>query len=127
MAPDPAPSSGSPSGLENPAVLDLVIHDPVAGQVTLVMQENRPWKGDRRQLFQIQEKMNSYLSFILDGEMAEIYPAFLGLKLAVRLDCPEYPPDSVIDFLEPMQQQLEKQAIGFELRVVEKVNSGPVS
>ena len=112
-----------PAGVQNPAVLDLVTHDPVTGLVTFVMIEDRPWNGGEKQLFQIQEKINSYLSFILDGEMAESHPQFVGKPVALQLDCPDYPNDPVIDFLDRIQQQLEKESISFTLRVREKVPS----
>ena len=33
------------------------------------MNESRPWKGGNEQLHELQEKFNTYASFILDGEM----------------------------------------------------------
>ncbi|MEI9896071.1 MAG: DUF6572 domain-containing protein [Chthoniobacter sp.] len=43
--------------------------------------------GSELRLFQLQEKINAYLSFALDGEMAEAYPQFDGKKIRLQLDC----------------------------------------
>jgi hypothetical protein len=56
-------------GVEHPGVIDYMEHDSRTDEITLVMVETRPWDGSDLQRFQLQEKMNAYLSFILDGEM----------------------------------------------------------
>jgi hypothetical protein len=115
-------SSVPPAGIPNPAVLDSIVHDPVEDRVSLVMVETRPWDGSSEQLFQIQEKINSYLSFALDGEMAETYPHLAGKPLGLRLDCFQYPDDKTIDFLDRIEQQLAKEKITFLMRVLEKAS-----
>ena len=83
------PRAGERRGVPHPEVIDLLTHDARSGQVELVMFEARPWSGDEAQLFELQEKMNAYLSFALDGEFAETYPQLVGKPLrrgAVSLD-----------------------------------------
>src|SRR5579871_6554885 len=74
-------------GVEHPHVIDVLSQDGQTGDVTMVMIEPRPWDGTELRLFQLQEKINAYLSFALDGDMAEVYPQFVGKKLRLRLDC----------------------------------------
>jgi len=114
--------SSKPSGVDNPAVLDKIVHDPVKDTVSLVMIETRPWGIGERQHFEIQEKINSYLSFILDGEMTESFPHLAGKPVVIQLDCTQYPDDKTIDFLDRIQKELGKQGISFILRVIETVS-----
>ena len=106
--------------MEHPGVLDRVILDPDTDRLLLIMIETRPWEHGDRQRFQIQEKINSYLSFALDGELAEAYPHLAHKAISLQLDCFAYPDDQTIDFLDGIQQQLSKQGIEFTLRVLEK-------
>ena len=101
------------------------MHNERAGTVTLVMVERRPWDGSQRQLFQLQEKLNAYLSFALDGEMAAEYPALAALPLRLQLDCAE-PPDSMVQhFLGIVREQIAFQGIDLTVRVFGTQGCGP--
>ena len=106
-----------PRGVEHAGVIDLVAHDPASDRVTLVMVERRPWDGSERQLFQLQEKFNAYVSFALDGEMAEAWPALSGKPLGVQLDCVAMPTGAVLRLLEVVREQIAFQGIELTVRV----------
>jgi len=84
---DVSAASESPKGVEHAGVIDFLGFDSKTGEVLLVMIESRPWDESQRQLFQLQEKLNAYFSFILDGEMVDAYPNFAGKPIRVRLEC----------------------------------------
>ena len=99
------------NGVENPAVLDALGVDPSTDEVVLVMFEPRPWTGGEKQLFQLQEKLNSYMSFALDGEMAEQLPQVAGKKVRITLACAEEPPAPVTDLLLKVREQISLQGL----------------
>ena len=113
MNADPAP----PRGIEHAHVIDAIVHDARTDEVTMTMVERRPWDGSDLQVFQLQEKFNAYASFALDGEMAEAYPALMGKRLRVRLECVATPEDAVLDFLVLAREQLAFQDIDVEVVV----------
>lgn len=88
--------------------------------VTLTMVERRPWTGGDHQLFELQEKFNSYLSFLLDGEMAEDYPSLVGKPLRIRLECVEPPESTVVEFLAMIREQIAFQGVDVEVVVMGK-------
>ena len=100
------------NGVENPAVLDALGQDPTTGEVVLVMFEPRPWSGGDTQLFQLQEKLNSYLSFALDGEMTEQLPQLAGRRVRISLACAEPPPEPVVSLLAKVREQIAFQGVG---------------
>ncbi len=100
------------NGIANPAVLDALGHDPATGEVVLVMFEPRPWDGGDQQLFQLQEKLNAYLSFALDGELTDQLPQFAGKPVRLQLNCAEPPPEAVIGLLTKVREQIALQGIG---------------
>jgi hypothetical protein len=118
----PASTAAGPlkPGVEHAGVIDLLVHDTKTDRVTITMVEPRPWDGSKRQLFQLQEKFNSYLSFILDGEMAEAYPTLVEKPLLVRLECATPPDATTIRMLEMVREQIAFQGIDLEVEVMGK-------
>ncbi len=103
------------NGIENPGVLDALGVDPATGEFVLVMFEPRPWTGGDEQLVQLQEKLNAYMSFALDGEMEEQLPQSAGKKLRITLACAEEPPAPVTELLVKVRDQISLQGIGFSV------------
>jgi len=112
------PNLSSVRGVEHAHVIDLIADDTKTGEVTLIMLEERPWDGSELRLFQLQEKINAYLSFALDGEMAESYPNFSGRKIRLQLDCVGMPDSEVVQFLSMVREQIAFQGINLEVRVM---------
>lgn len=113
------PQAGeNPKGIEHPGVIDFLAFDAASQRVLLVMVERRPWNEPELQLFQLQEKLNAYLSFILDGEMEESYPQFARKPVLLRFECAAPPVDQVLDFLQIVHDQTALQGIDFEVEVM---------
>ena len=118
------PQSGERRGVEHPEVIDLLAENPGTGRVELVMFEPRSWDGGKEQLFQLQEKLNAYVSFALDGEMAEAYPALVGRPLSLVLRCLEVPPPEAVGFLAQVREQIAFQGIELEVRYARENDPG---
>lgn len=110
--------SHGPRGVEHAHVIDVIGEDDRTGQAVLIMLEPRPWDGTEQRLFQLQEKINAYLSFALDGEMAAEYPALAAKPLRLQVDCVEMPDETVVDFLSVVREQIGFQGIDLEVRVM---------
>ncbi|SRR5579862_3498666 len=101
--------------LELAYVIDVVAFDAATGDVVLVMTEERPWDGSDERLFQLQEKVNAYLSFALDGEMLENYPQAAGKGIRLRLKCADEPDARTLRFIAMIRKQIAYQYIAFEV------------
>jgi hypothetical protein len=101
------------SGVENPNVVDLI--EAGEGTVTLVMNESRGW-GGYEQLRQIEEKINRYLGYVLDGYLVQHYPEHEGEPVTIRLECRDEPAGDVLDFLAEARAAIEGVGVGFEVR-----------
>ncbi len=102
-------------GVENPMVLDLITTDPASGDVLLVMIERRAWGAHPQQLKQIEEKINRYMAYALDGFLAEHHPQYVGRRVRLRLDCAEAPSGEAERFVAAAQHAA--QAHGLDLFV----------
>src|SRR6187455_1552660 len=99
------------NGLENPGVLDAFAHDTRTDKLVLAMYENRPWLGEEPQLLQLQEKLNAYLSFVLDGEMKEAFPQFAEKRVEIQLRTLHEPEEKASDLIRRIREQLAFQEI----------------
>jgi hypothetical protein len=104
-------------GVQNPAIVDLIDADPTSDLVVLVMIERRPWGADPRQFQQIEEKINRYLGYALDGHLAEHYPAYRGKRIQIRLDCAEAPRGDAIRFVGAAEHAMSVHGVDFVVSV----------
>ena len=105
------------TGVQNPAVVDLITLDKASDAVVLVMIERRPWDASRDQFKQIEEKLNRYMGYVLDGFLAEQYPQYQGKSVAIRLDCAEAPHGESLRFVEAMTHACQSHGLHFSSAV----------
>jgi len=111
------------SGIERTGMLDAFAHDTREDVLVLAMFETRSWEHGERQLFQLQEKLNAYVSFILDGEMKENFPHLQGKPVRIELRTSEEPSEKAMGFLGRARDQLALQQISLEVVVIGEVDA----
>ena len=111
--------------LEQANVIDALGIDEPSGRVLLVIRHDAPWDGSAAQLYLLQEKLNAYLSFALDGEMAGAYPDFAQRPLGLRIDCAAPPDPGTLHLLGHVRRQLQFQDIELAVRVLQPGDAAP--
>jgi Family of unknown function (DUF6572) len=96
-------------------VIDVIAHDPKTGDVVLVMNEPNEWDGSDDQLLSLQERFNAYVSFLLDGEMADAHPELAGKPARIELRCAHMPDERALELLGHIHDQLAFQEIKMEV------------
>ena len=96
-------------------VIDIIADDPKTGEAVLVMNEPNEWDGSDEQLLALQERFNAYVSFLLDGEMAETHPELAGKRARIELRCAHMPDASALELLGLIHDQLAFQEITLEV------------
>ena len=104
-------------GVQNPGVMDLITVDDETGAVVLAMIERRPWGSTALQLRQIEEKINRYMAYALDGFLVEHHPQHEGRPVLVRLDCAEEPHGEAPAFLEAAGEAIRAHGLAFRVNV----------
>ncbi len=103
-------------GVRNPYVVDRIERDPESGRVVLVMLESRPWGSEPEQLDQLEEKLNSYLGYVLGGHLVRQYPAYEGAPVRFQVECVAPPRVLEEDFLAAARHHCAGE--GIELALV---------
>src|SRR5215831_5449636 len=98
-------------------VIDVIAHDSKTGEIVLVMNEPKEWDGSDDQLLSLQERFNAYVSFLLDGEMAEAHPELAGKAARIELRCAHMPDTRALELLGLIHDQLAFQEIKLEVVV----------
>ena len=96
-------------------VIDVIAHDSKTGDVVLVMNEPNEWDGSDEQLLALQERFNAYVSFLLDGEMAEAHPELAGKMARIELRCTRMPDARTLELLGLIHDRLGFQEIKLEV------------
>lgn len=82
--------------------VDLV-SESAEGVIDLVIVQDQPWTGSEGQVASLQSKVQTYVSFALDGGLAEQFPEAAGRPWRILLHCQTGAPDaqtqSVLDVL----------------------------
>jgi hypothetical protein len=100
-------------------VIDVIAQDSNTGEVVLVMNEHEPWDDSDERLLALQERFNAYVSFLLDGEMAEVNPDLAGGSARIELRCAHMPDARALELLGMIHDQLAFQEIRVEVVVAE--------
>ena len=98
-------------------VIDVIAEDAKTGEVVLVMNEPNEWGGSDEQLLALQERFNAYVSFLLDGEMAEAHPELAGKPARIELRCAHTPDARALELLALIYDRLGFQEIKLEVVV----------
>jgi len=105
-------------------VIDVIAHEAKRGEVVLVMNETDEWNGSDEQLLALQERFNAYVSFLLDGEMAESHPELAGKPARIEVRCTHMPDSRALELLGLIHDQLAFQDIKLEV-VMRNEAAGP--
>jgi hypothetical protein len=99
------------------SLIDIVAHDPKTDEVVLVMKEAEAWDGSEDRLYELQERFNAYVSFLLDGELAETHPELAGKRGRIEVLCQQMPDLRTLELLGMIHDQLAFQEIKMEVVV----------
>jgi len=97
--------------------IDIVAHDPQTDEVVLVMKVRGEWDGSDERLHDLQERFNAYVSFLLDGELAETHPDLAGKRARIEVRCEQMPDARAIELLGMIHDQLAFQEMKMEVVV----------
>src|SRR6185503_10559319 len=74
--------------------IDLLVTDKEKTHVDLIITDHLDWEEDQGEHLQLlQDKLNLYLAFVEDGELAEKRPDLKGLPVTILISA-KYPPSA---------------------------------
>jgi hypothetical protein len=109
--------------IEDADSVDLVVARR-DGTVILSMFEERPWDGSDERLRQLEDKVNAYISYVVDGHMAEQVPDVTPKHVQVRLDYLGRMDGRTRELLPAIELTLAEYGIDFVISHVREITAG---
>ena len=105
--------------VQDTKVIDLVVHMPNTDTVILCMVEVRDWGYAGALLPDLQAKFGTYLTYALDGQLTEEYPALAGKPIRFELRTQYSPTEREQKFFDFVSREyLQPEGITFGLKVL---------
>jgi hypothetical protein len=96
-------------------VIDIVGVDGDLHTVVLAMVEDRDWGANGALLPDLEAKLNTYLSYVLDGGLERDHPELRGSPVRIELHCAHVTGDRELEFLA-LAEDLHLRPNGLELQ-----------
>ncbi len=109
--------------LQDPAIVDLVVARR-DGTIVLSMWEERPWDGSDDRLRELEEKVNAYLVFVLDGHMRREHPDIEARRVLIRLDYVNRMDERTRAALPDISLALAEHGIDFAICHMREIQAG---
>ena len=109
--------------IEDPTAVDLVVARR-DGSVTLSMLEERPWDGSDERVRELEEKVNAYLTFVLDGHMARDHPDLEPKRVTIQLDYMSRMDERTRALLPSIEATLAQYGITFAIQHLQEATAG---
>ena len=100
-------------GTDHPNQIDLL--GTSEGVCFLAIIQAEPL--DPESTLRLQDKINHYLTYILDGQMLEENPSLASLPKVIQLHLQHEPTGIATEFLERVSSVLAQEGVGFEVEI----------
>jgi Family of unknown function (DUF6572) len=105
----------SKHGILYPEIIDFVAADEEEC-VLVVVQDEYLSKEDA---FALQEKLNNYLCYGIDGRLFRDYPDCIGKRLVLQINLFQIPDPFVFEFLEKAKSSIEQEGAHLRIKMME--------
>ena len=84
-----------PASIANPEMIDLITFDQTSGEYALIIATAGPWEESEEEKARLLQKINNYLRFIIDGDLAAYYPHSYGRPIRIQIDSSAVTPPTI--------------------------------
>jgi len=100
--------------LHKTAVIDLIARSKNGRYDLAFVVEKGEWE-QHGALYALQEKLNTYSGYALDGAMTDRYPESEGQSKVIRIMSVDRPPDEAVQFLTKVEALLKPEGLAIKL------------
>lgn len=98
--------------VENKNTIDAISSNK-ENEVVLTISDHLKWDDNNEHLLILQEKINSYLDFLKNGQIHESYPSAVDKKIMIQIVFKYQPNKIAEDFLEKAGETVKGIGYGF--------------
>lgn len=101
--------------IDQASVVDAIGVDNATGNAVLTIGDHLPW--NKEHLLLLQEKLNTYLAFVENGELISNYPDAKDRNVQINIVCKYTPNEEAVGFLNKVQSIVEGAGIKFTYQI----------
>ena len=105
-------------GLEDSHKIDIVTHDERSDEIVLIIQEPGRWTADAHQQLLLQDKIDTYVDYVLEGKLVEEQPMAEGKPVRIRAEFRGGVDKGALAYLKSIKRSLELQNIRFQVQSI---------
>ncbi len=98
--------------------IDVISFDPKKEEMALILVLEKDWGEEPDRLLRLQDRLNQYLAFALDGGLAKKYSNQKYKSVRIQIDCYAHVDNDLKDFLFQAEKLIEKNGVRFVFRKV---------
>jgi hypothetical protein len=95
-----------PTGLEQPEKIDLITFDQATSEYVLIVSATETWEDSDEEQVQLLQKINNYMTFVIDGQLSLHYPQTKGKAIRIQIDSATTIPPNINKLLTQAQKLL---------------------
>lgn len=104
-------------------IIDAVGVEKITNYVVLTIMDQLDWEDEQKHLVLLQDKINTYISFIESGELVEAYPEAKNRKTAISVVGKHKPTPDAIRFFLKVRDIVGLDDIEFRFNQFEELKS----
>lgn len=104
--------------IEDKNLIDVISIDK-QGILVLTISDHLEWDDKNEHLLLLQDKINSYMDFIENGQLAESYPEKADKKIIIQIVFKYYPNKIAEEFLAIVKRFLSEKGHAFDFYKLE--------
>lgn len=105
--------------IQNPGAIDLLTYDQTLGECILIISASDEWNGTHEEQDLLLQKINTYLHYILDGDLTARCPQAAHGAIRIQIDTASAVPRETAAFLADVQGVLARQNIALSINLLE--------
>jgi len=99
--------------------IDLVSRCKATGNYELVIVADEPWENSDEFRYKLQEKLNNYSTYFLEGQLKKEYPDCRQNRITVRISSTTSIPEDSVHFIEKISDAFRPHGIDVATEVLE--------
>ena len=109
--------------IQDPDIVDLVVARR-DGSVELSMFEERPWDGSVERLQELEDKVSSYVTFVVDGHLRRQHPDIDAQRIHIKLHYRNRMDSRTRAMLPDIELALAEFGIDFSIAHLREITAG---
>ncbi len=101
------------------STIDFIARDKDGGAV-LILIDDQEWDGSAKRIAELQEKINAYAAYSIDGGLVRDHPDLAGKAVRLEVRCVHAPDPVAVHFLTAVKAVLLEHGLSLAVKQIRR-------